>query len=588
MTSDLEDRLRGRLASQAVELPQPPDRLEVVRERGRRLRSRIRLAVGGLGLAIVVLAVGVGTGAFTGQSSPSIEVAANSPDRIDREGRSGDRFSEREDSDRPQTDRRARRAKRAKERRDRRRAEYISRRASRVLKVPATVTVTTIPSNNDDKRSQENASQDEVAMESSTTADSNGAATPTTETAPANSLTTTSPATTAPSTSAPVANNVQKPPKVATGSTGMELASLNDFSYQGAFRVSSEDFGDSNANYAVGTLAYNESNHSLFVVGHAHDNAIAEFAIPRKLGTGQNLTNLPLVNQPVQPFTKVLDRAPNPDNLDRITGMTVFDGALLVNAENWYDAAGNANDTSLVVSNAANLAGKTSGFYQMEGGAQAAGYMSPVPPEWQATFGGPLLTGWASNYSIISRYSIGPSLFGFNASDLRNGKPGPVDTTTHMAFPMGTPLSPDALAKDQGKASAVWNFLSRGVYGFIVPGTRTFAVVGSSGGVDSGIGYKITQDDGNLCGGYCSRKVSDNYNYYWLFDLDQIAAASDPSTLRPYDYGRWNIPFDGNGQHRINGASFDPESSTLYMALDEAGQVEAYDRPPVIVAYKIG
>jgi hypothetical protein len=121
---------------------------------------------------------------------------------------------------------------------------------------------------------------------------------------------------------------------------------------------------------------------------------------------------------------------------------------------------------------------------------------------------------------------------------------------------------------------------SRGTYGFIVPGTRTFAVFGSSGGVDSGIGYKITQDDGTLCGGYCSHQAADHYNYYWFFDLETILAAPAPYELRPYAFGRWSVPFDDNGRHSIIGGAFDHQHSMLYLALSGAGQVGTYDRPP--------
>ena len=144
-----------------------------------------------------------------------------------------------------------------------------------------------------------------------------------------------------------------------------------------------------------------------------------------------------------------------------------------------------------------------------------------------------------------------------------------------------------ALNTQEGSASPVWNFLSNGVYGFIAPGTRTFVVVGSSGGIDSGIGYKITQDDGRLCGGYCSYAASDNYSYYWLFDLDEILAAGSPSEPRPYAYGRWDVPFGSPGRVVIGGA-FDSAGRVLYVALSNAGQVGTYDRPPLILTFRVG
>jgi hypothetical protein len=214
--------------------------------------------------------------------------------------------------------------------------------------------------------------------------------------------------------------------------------------------------------------------------------------------------------------------------------------------------------------------------------------MGGVPEEWQARLGGTHYVGWASNYSIIGRYSVGPSLYLFDPATV-TGTPGPVPTRVLMEFPHGegTMLGADALGVRQGSASPLWNFLSRAMYAFIVPGTRTYAVFGSSGGVDSGIGYKITQDDGTHCGGYCAYRADDDYNYYWLFDLDTILSASAPYAPRPYAYGRWSLPFDNGGRHKIIGGAFDPGSGTLYLCLENAGQTGEYDRPPLILAFDV-
>jgi hypothetical protein len=373
-----------------------------------------------------------------------------------------------------------------------------------------------------------------------------------------------------------------------------ELLAIEDLEYLGAFRVSSEDFGVSNSNYAVGTLGFNPENDSLFLAGHAQHNAIAEFAIPT-LGTATDVASLPLVETPLQPFTAVLDASPhgNPDALDRVTGLFCSDGSLLVNAELWYDAAGTARDTTLVVRDADALGGTVDGYFELDGAAHAGGYMAEIPEEWRTALGGTHLVGWASNYSIVSRYSVGPSLFVFDPQDLVGssaGAEGPIATRAWMDFPHAGEhyLGTDALTTVEGSAPALWNFLSRAVYGLIVPGTRTFAAFGSSGGVDSGIGYKIIQDDGTECGGYCAYHADDYYNYYWFFDLDEILGASASYEPRPYAFGRWSVPFDDGGEHRIIGGTFDDAARVLYLSLDAAGQVGDYDRPPVIVAFRVG
>jgi hypothetical protein len=213
--------------------------------------------------------------------------------------------------------------------------------------------------------------------------------------------------------------------------------------------------------------------------------------------------------------------------------------------------------------------------------------MSPIPQEWQAKFAGDFLTGWSSVYSINSRYSIGPSLFVFNSDALLNGaaSSGPIDATAFMDFAFSGNQWLDSNFGNQspGTVSPLWNYLSSGVYGFIVPGTSTFAVVGSNGGIDSGIGYKL----GPGCGGFCSYDAADNYNYYWLFDAQEILNASNVYDIQPYSYGKLSVPFDEQGKHKISGATFDPGTGMLYLALSKAGGIGQYDVTPLIVGYQV-
>lgn len=377
----------------------------------------------------------------------------------------------------------------------------------------------------------------------------------------------------------------------ADAATGPRRIAITDLVFKGAFRLSSGTFGVSNTNYAVGVLGYNPDNNSLFIAGHAQHNALAEFDIPTP-SMKSVVKDLPEVFTPRQDFVKILDRPSggNPDQLDRITGMLYVGGKLIVNAETWYDAPGDNKDTTMVIQDASDLAGsQIDGYYQLAGAARAGGYLFSIPSAWRQQLGGDYATGWSSVYSIISRYSIGPSLFVFDPTAMLGGSATmPVTTTALMDFPFAGQkhLDPTGLDTQQGSASDLWNHLSRGVYGVILPGTKTFAVFGSSGGVDTGIGYKITQDNGNLCGGYCSYGYKDNYNYYWFFDVDEILAAKATHEPRPYAYGRWKVPFDGGHEHEIIGGTFDPKSGTLYFALGGAGQVGDYDRPPLILTYQ--
>jgi len=376
-----------------------------------------------------------------------------------------------------------------------------------------------------------------------------------------------------------------------------ELITIDDLEFSGAFRFTNGDFGVSSVNYAIGTLAYNPENHSLFIAGHDQQAAIAEYPI---VAAGQQtvVADLPETGEPLQPFVSLLDTGGNPESLDRITGMLWVDGALIVNAEQWYDAPADNVDTSLVVADANDLDGAVDGYFELGGAAHSAGYMGPIPAGWQDDFGAEFYTGWSSVYSIVSRYSVGPSLWTFAPSDLLTGSASTdpqITTTAFMNYAYHeTHLSDRAVEwADQGElgpfppASPLWNILSRGVFGFFVPGTRTFAVIGSSGGLETGIGYKAVQDDGTLCGGPCAFGADDSYNYYWLFDVAEILAAQNVFDAQPYAYGIWEVPFDDSGRHKVIGATLDPDGGILYVALGNAGQVGDYDRPPLIITYAL-
>ncbi|MCB9594066.1 MAG: hypothetical protein H6719_15135 [Sandaracinaceae bacterium] len=384
------------------------------------------------------------------------------------------------------------------------------------------------------------------------------------------------------------------------------LLGIDDLTYVGAFRIASDMYGASTPDYATGALGYCPERRSLYLAGFDPDAMIGEFAIPDPLGTGTDVAGLPAVDSALQGFAPVLSRATggNPEGLDKVTGMLWVDGDLIVNANVWYDADGATRDTTLIV-RGGQLDGTVDGYLRLEGGALAAGYMAPIPEVWRDALGGTTLVGWASNYSIVSRYSVGPSLYAFDAEAVVGAPLGgtTIATTAWMSFPYseGVYLADDALeyqcdvladmvtteCAPGAVASDLWNFVSKAMYGFIVPGTRTFALFGSLGGSRTGLGYKITQDDGNLCGGPCARGADDYDNYYWFFDLDDILTAATPSAPRPYAYGPWSVPFDDGGRHAIIGGAYAPDTGLLYLSLSGAGQVGDYDRPPVIVAYDV-
>jgi len=265
---------------------------------------------------------------------------------------------------------------------------------------------------------------------------------------------------------------------------------------------------------------------------------------------------------------------------------------LIVNAYEYYDSPGDNWLTTLAVRDADDLAGSSvDGFVAFEGGAgHTSGWLSPVPPAWQAALGGTHVTGQSSGIPIISRTSVGPSAFAFDPGDLMGPGPlpDPIQTTTLLDYSLSHPLHAD-LSNDS-RTNALWTHLSRATYGLVVPGTRTYLALGSSGGHVSGVGYKITQDDGTLCGGYCSYAADDNYAYYWAYDLDDLIAVRQGTLasydVRPYEVGELPVPFP---TREIGGGAFDAASGTLYLTLQRADRAQGtYANPPVVAAYGFG
>lgn len=376
----------------------------------------------------------------------------------------------------------------------------------------------------------------------------------------------------------------------------LPLFAIDDMVYTGAFRIPADTYGESSINYSQGPLAYDAGNHSIFIVGHAHHQAIAEFSVP-EIVLSYDVASLNMATAPDQSFSQVLDRASggNPQNLNRIGGLILVSGAngpeLLVNAYEYYDAPGDNTQTSLVVRDPSDLAGSAvDGMFTLDGGAgHTSGWLSPIPDEWQDLLGGTHITGQSSGIPIISRTSVGPSAFAFDPLDMvgADDVPDPVPTVTLLDFSLNDPLSDDL--SNSTLTNDIWTHLSRAVYGFIVPNTRTYVTLGHSGGHYSGVCYKCTQDDGTTCGGYCAPDPEDYYHYYWLWDVSDLLAVKEgrmaAHEVRPYDYGVFPTPFDAD---YLGGGSFDPASGLLYITVQKGDSLQGtYARPPLVVVYDL-
>jgi len=371
-----------------------------------------------------------------------------------------------------------------------------------------------------------------------------------------------------------------------------ELVSIGAMEFIGAFALPSSEDDVSSLDFARGVIEVNGD--SLFIAGHNHDDAIAEFALPQ-LVRSTRISDLNSAGAPRQRFVKVLDRgaAGNPDSLNVITGLEVVAGKLIVNAVEFYDGPGDNRLSTLIVDDASDLSGSVvSEFRSLDGFARAAGWISEIPDSMTSLIGGSHISGHSSGGPIIARLSVGPSAFVVDFESVEaSDSATPIATKELLGFSLSNPLNADLLnATGENK---LWTHVSQARFGFIIPGTKTYMTLGISGGHDSGIGYKITQNDGNLCGGFCSYGAQDNYNFYWLWSLDDMLRVgrgdASPDSLQPYEFGRLDLPFQTDDRfNAIGGASFDPVQNLLYISILEANnQLGQFSNPPIIAAYKI-
>ncbi|MFT6336552.1 MAG: hypothetical protein ACI86M_003576 [Saprospiraceae bacterium] len=402
----------------------------------------------------------------------------------------------------------------------------------------------------------------------------------------------------------------------------LPLMQMYHLKYDGAFIIPDDTNDESSANYAAGAIALNSANNSLFLAGHLPQGAIAEFSIP----TLVNSTELDELNTStfLQGFKKFLNLASNgnPQNIDRVSGMEVIDGQLFVNGVEYYDAPANNTHTTLIVEDPTDFVNTTvAGYYSFEGAAHTAGWISKIPSEWEIPLGGKYIAGNSSKYPINGRNPMGVSAFSFDPSNL-DGTPDAITPTEKLLdFDLSNPLYADfdslynpnynilelngstfpchtiADANATAGTNDLWTEVSQASYGFVIPNTRTYLTIGYTGGLQSGIGYKAEQDNGNCCGGPCAYEADDYYNYYWLWDandlLDVKNGLINSYDVRPYAYGEVNIPFQydeysGSPEfHPVVGGAFDTESGLLYLTIYDGGATGQYSRNPVVAAYKI-
>jgi hypothetical protein len=264
---------------------------------------------------------------------------------------------------------------------------------------------------------------------------------------------------------------------------------------------------------------------------------------------------------------------------------------LLVNVYRFYDVGPFLTKQALILSSASDIKGSsTGGYIATTGESAAAGWVSPIPKDLQSMLGGTHICGWTASTAraLIYNTSEGPAAYAFNPVAAMASNATSMPTTQLMKFSLDSGMVTREQLYNNDHTNKLWTFISEGSFGMIMPGTRTYMVLGGSGGHESGLAYGEPPYGGYK--GYYALDQNDYYPYYWLFDINDFdkvrKGQMQASAIKPYAVGKFNVPF-ARGWNPISGGSYDETTGTLYLSVYRA-DTQSGGNPPVIVTYKVG
>lgn len=382
-------------------------------------------------------------------------------------------------------------------------------------------------------------------------------------------------------TPTPTVTPTPTPTPTVTPTPAVGLVTAQDLTYFGSFRLSNGGTDLTTFAYGGGAFAFNPAKGTLFGVGHAWYQRVAEITIPaiRQSTTLGGLAQATFV----QPFTDILA-----GKLELIGPNSKMVGGLLPTAADliatgflYYDGIGQQTESHFRTSlNFSTIAPENVTGPLQVGNTQAgwvSGYMAPIPPEWQAALGGDTLTGQCC-IPIISRTSFGPSVSVITAADI--GTRAPVPATRVLGYPQANPTLGDWASSGQ-----LFNGTTA-IGGVVFPGgTRSLLFFGRRGkgpfcygegtsaqpvGVDA-YGNPRCYDPTNASKGNHAYPYE---SFVWAYDvLDLIAVKQGTKQMyQVQPYATWPIalPFSaevgGVGEHLITGVAYDAATRRIFLA----------------------
>lgn len=368
-------------------------------------------------------------------------------------------------------------------------------------------------------------------------------------------------------------------PDAAADVGKLPLLQLDQLQYLGAFRVPAGKHGLSGFDYGGTALAYCSAHNSLFLVGHDHQQAIAEISIPepKKVKIGDlNTAGL------LQSFVRIHETIPNftLEGNVKIGGLMVVGDKLAGTLYEYYDGNANAQDSHFMLSSLQLDKAKVDGLFRVGklGGGVVGGYMTPVPEEWQQSLGAPYLTGLAG-IAIISRSSSGPAAFGFDPAAF--GK-NPARAVPYVYYPLNKPLANSATQ------NPLFNTTTE-IRGVVFPAqTRSILFFGSHG--TGPWCYGTPEECKDTDRGGKGPHAPPYVFQIWAYDANDFAAAARakraPSSLRPYAVWPLELPYPDRSKN-IGGVAFNPDSRTVYVSQLNVDSLIQYDARPVIHVFKL-
>lgn len=357
------------------------------------------------------------------------------------------------------------------------------------------------------------------------------------------------------------------------------LVQQQNLVYQGAFRVPQGTDENNTFNYGGTALAYNPANNSIFMVGHDWNQRTAEIKIP-ELVNSTSIGNL-RTGTLVQGFAdatggRLSQINPGDPNSKKIGGQLVYDGKLIVTGYSFYDGAGTQRSTHF--SRPLSLSGgQAEGPYKLNGPDVhwVSGYMATVPPEWQASLGGPALVGNCC-LAIAAVQSNGPSVSVFDPNTIASGS-----AKVLVGYPLGQQLGPG-----EATQNPLYNLTTK-IRGVVFPnGTRSVLFFGRHGVGPYCYG---TGPDCNDPADESKGTHAYPYKYQvWAYDANDLLAVKNgsksPQSVAPYATWLLSLPFgSGGGQSLLGGAAYDAVNSLIYVSQ----QCSDTNCAPVIHAFKV-